>query len=179
MDQKLWRRASSVEHWRVHRKRGKPFSTRPGRWRYRGAAAGRVTTLESGRSEPVARGFQMLDYDISANGRQVLMWTADRGLWMAPVDVKLTARTPSMGIPSSANAALLVRVSAIAASVSGRKAAQPGFLVGVNPRKFRHIVLPPVYIPGTDWKKGHERRTILLASFTRDCNRRIPLSQRS
>jgi serine/threonine protein kinase/Tol biopolymer transport system component len=53
---------------------------------YRDPGELRVADLESGGSEPVARGFQVLDYDISADGRQVLMWTADGGLWLAPLD---------------------------------------------------------------------------------------------
>jgi serine/threonine protein kinase/Tol biopolymer transport system component len=53
---------------------------------YRDPGELRVADLESGRSEPVARGFQVLDYDISADGRQVVMWTADRAFWLAPLD---------------------------------------------------------------------------------------------
>jgi hypothetical protein len=50
----------------------------------------RVANSKSGRSEPLVRGFEALDYDISADGRQVVMETADREgtprLWLAPVD---------------------------------------------------------------------------------------------
>jgi eukaryotic-like serine/threonine-protein kinase len=50
----------------------------------------RVVDLKSGRSEPLVRGFQALDYDISADGRQVVMETADRDgkprLWLTPLD---------------------------------------------------------------------------------------------
>jgi hypothetical protein len=50
----------------------------------------RVANLKSGRSEPLVGGFEALDYDISADGRQVVMETADREgtprLWLAPVD---------------------------------------------------------------------------------------------
>jgi hypothetical protein len=59
----------------------------PNNWSfYRDPGELRVADLESGRSEPVARGFQVLNFDISADGRQVVMWTADRGLWLAPLD---------------------------------------------------------------------------------------------
>jgi serine/threonine protein kinase len=49
-----------------------------------------VADLQSGRSEPLVRGFQALDYDISPDDRQVVMETADREgkprLWLAPLD---------------------------------------------------------------------------------------------
>jgi eukaryotic-like serine/threonine-protein kinase len=57
---------------------------------YRNAGELRIADLESGRSEPMARGLSMLDYDISADSRQVVMWTVDREgkprLWVAPFD---------------------------------------------------------------------------------------------
>ena len=57
---------------------------------YRDPGEVRVADLESGRSEPLVPGFQALDYDISADGRQVVMETADREgkprLWLAPFD---------------------------------------------------------------------------------------------
>jgi hypothetical protein len=49
-----------------------------------------IVDLLSGRSEPVAPGVRVLDYDISFEGQRVVMWTADRagetGLWVAPLD---------------------------------------------------------------------------------------------
>ena len=49
-----------------------------------------VADLESGRSEPLAPGFPALDYDISPDGRQVVMEAADAAgkprLWLAPLD---------------------------------------------------------------------------------------------
>jgi eukaryotic-like serine/threonine-protein kinase len=49
-----------------------------------------VADLQSGRSEPLARGFQALDYDLSPDGQQVVMETADSEgkprLWLAPLD---------------------------------------------------------------------------------------------
>jgi serine/threonine protein kinase len=57
---------------------------------YRDAGEVRVADLESGRSEPWVPGFQALDYDISADGRHVVMETADgeakSRLWLAPFD---------------------------------------------------------------------------------------------
>ena len=57
---------------------------------YRDPGEVRVADLESGRSEPLVRGFQALDYDISADGRWVAMETADGEgkprLWLAPLD---------------------------------------------------------------------------------------------
>ena len=50
----------------------------------------RIADLESAHSEPVVGGFPVLDYDISADGRQVVMWTSDREgksrLWLARFD---------------------------------------------------------------------------------------------
>lgn len=57
---------------------------------YRDLGEVRVADLTSGRSQPVVPGFQALDYDISADGRQVVMQTASadgkQQLWLAPLD---------------------------------------------------------------------------------------------
>jgi Tol biopolymer transport system component len=57
---------------------------------YRNPGELRIADLESGRSEPVLRGLPVLDYDISSDGRKVVMWTTDREgksrLWLAPLD---------------------------------------------------------------------------------------------
>jgi serine/threonine protein kinase len=49
-----------------------------------------VTDLQSGQSAPVAPGFEPLDYDISSDGKQVLLEAADgegkARLWLAPLD---------------------------------------------------------------------------------------------
>jgi serine/threonine protein kinase len=63
----------------------------PNEWSYyRDAGELRVTDLDSGHSEPLVQGFQALDYDISADGREVVMETADSDgkpqLWLAPLD---------------------------------------------------------------------------------------------
>ena len=57
---------------------------------YRNPGELRVVDLESGRTEPVVRGLPVLDYDISVDGQNVVMWTTDREgksrLWVAPFD---------------------------------------------------------------------------------------------
>jgi hypothetical protein len=63
----------------------------PNEWTYyRDAGEVRVADLASGRSEPLVPGLQALDYDISADGRQVVMETADSAgkprLWLVPFD---------------------------------------------------------------------------------------------
>jgi hypothetical protein len=56
-----------------------------------------MADLYSGRSEPLVRGFPVLDYDISADGRQVVMSTTDREgksrLWAAPLDPRRRLET--------------------------------------------------------------------------------------
>ena len=57
---------------------------------YRNPGELRIADLQSGRSEPLVPGLRILDYDISADGQQVVMWTTDREgkprLWVAPFD---------------------------------------------------------------------------------------------
>ncbi len=49
-----------------------------------------IADLRSGRSEPLVRGFRVLNYDISRDGRQVVMEAPDSvgraRLWLAPLD---------------------------------------------------------------------------------------------
>jgi Tol biopolymer transport system component len=68
--------------YRVVKEAPTPFSPQPGElW---------VADLESGGGQSLAPGFQVRDYDVSADGRQVVMDGADpegtRGLWLAPLD---------------------------------------------------------------------------------------------
>ena len=67
---------------------------------YRNPGELRIADLESGRSERVVAGLQMLDYDISFDGKQVVMWTTDREgkprLWVAHLD----GGSPPMQIPN-------------------------------------------------------------------------------
>ncbi len=57
---------------------------------YRDLGEVRVADLESGRSEPLVRGLEALNYDISRDGQQVAMETADREgkpqIWLVPLD---------------------------------------------------------------------------------------------
>jgi Tol biopolymer transport system component len=57
---------------------------------YRDAGEVWIADLASGRSEPVVRGFNALDYDLSPDGRDVVMQIADAQgkprLWLAPLD---------------------------------------------------------------------------------------------
>jgi Tol biopolymer transport system component len=67
---------------------------------YRDPGELRIADLESGRSEPVVRGLQVLDYDISPDGQQVVMWTTDLEgkprLWVARFD----RNSPPVQIPN-------------------------------------------------------------------------------
>ena len=63
----------------------------PSEWGfYRDAGEVRIADLASGRSEPVVRSLQAFDYDLSADGRQVVMQIAGadgkQQLWLAPLD---------------------------------------------------------------------------------------------
>ena len=53
---------------------------------YRDPGELQAANLQSGRSEPVVTGLQAVDYDISADGKQVVMWTVDRKFWLTPLD---------------------------------------------------------------------------------------------
>jgi DNA-binding winged helix-turn-helix (wHTH) protein/Tol biopolymer transport system component len=57
---------------------------------YRNLGELQVADVESGRSEPLVPGFSVLDYDVSADGRQVVMSTTDSEgrsrLWVTPFD---------------------------------------------------------------------------------------------
>jgi Tol biopolymer transport system component len=57
---------------------------------YRDYGEVKVVDLKSGRAEPLVRGFEALDYDISHDGRVVVMETADKEtksrLWVAMLD---------------------------------------------------------------------------------------------
>jgi eukaryotic-like serine/threonine-protein kinase len=61
----------------------------------------RVMDLKSGRSEPLVRGLEVTDYDVSADGREVVMQIADehgkQKLWLAPFD----RSTPPRLIPNA------------------------------------------------------------------------------
>jgi Tol biopolymer transport system component len=74
----------------------------PNEARFMGGEPGEVwvTDLASGRSESLVPGFQSVDYDISADGRQVVMEAADRDgrprLWLVGFD----RQSPPRQIPN-------------------------------------------------------------------------------
>src|SRR5262249_46110493 len=57
---------------------------------YRDPGEVMIADLRSGRSEPLVRDFQVLNFDISRDGRQVVMEAPDNAgrarLWLAPLD---------------------------------------------------------------------------------------------
>src|SRR6185436_18902437 len=57
---------------------------------YRDLGEVMVADLKSGRSEPLVRGFQVLNFDISRDGRDVVMEAPDNAgrarIWLAPLD---------------------------------------------------------------------------------------------
>jgi Tol biopolymer transport system component len=67
---------------------------------YRNPGELRVADLESGRSEPLVPGLPVIEYDISADGRLVVMSTTDREgrqrLWVMPFD----RSSPPVQIPN-------------------------------------------------------------------------------
>jgi Tol biopolymer transport system component len=53
---------------------------------YRDPGELRIADLESGYSESLVSALQVLDYDLSRDGRQLVLWTADRRIWLVPFD---------------------------------------------------------------------------------------------
>jgi Tol biopolymer transport system component len=68
---------------------------------FREAGELRIVDLKSGRSEPLVRGLEVADYDISPDGREVVMQVPDehgkQKLWLAPFD----RSTPPRLIPNA------------------------------------------------------------------------------
>jgi hypothetical protein len=68
---------------------------------FREAGELRVMDVKSGRAEPLVRGLEVGDYDISPDGREVVMQIADehekQKLWLAPFD----RSTPPRPIPNA------------------------------------------------------------------------------
>jgi serine/threonine protein kinase len=67
---------------------------------YRDMAEVRIVDPESGRSEPLAHGLLALNYDVSADGRQVVMETADREGKPRVLLASLDGSTPPWQIPN-------------------------------------------------------------------------------
>jgi hypothetical protein len=53
---------------------------------YRDPGELRIVDLRSSYSEPLLPDLSALDYDLSRDGRQLALWAADRGIWLAPSD---------------------------------------------------------------------------------------------
>jgi serine/threonine protein kinase len=126
---------------------------------YRDAGEVRVADLESGRSEPVAPGFQALDYDISADGRKVVIETADGEgkpwLWLAAVDRSAPPRqVPNVegGAPRfGPDGEILFRHMEGKATMAG----STGFVYRVRP-------------DGTGMRKALEQPILMLRSVSPD-----------
>jgi eukaryotic-like serine/threonine-protein kinase len=130
---------------------------------YRDLGEVRVADLESGRSEPLVRGFQALDYDISADGRQVVMETADSEgkprLWLASLD----RNSPPHQIPNVVGGSprfgpdgeIFFRRRADGSSQEGGMEGSPGFVYRVRP-------------DGTGMRKALEQEILILWAVSPD-----------
>jgi class 3 adenylate cyclase/Tol biopolymer transport system component len=130
---------------------------------YRDPGEVRVANLKSGRSEPLVRGFQALDYDISADGRQVVMETTDREgkprLWLAPLD----RSSPPHQIPNvvggqprfGPGGEIFFRRRAAASFQAKGMEGSPGFVYRVRP-------------DGTGMRKALEQAILLLWAVSPD-----------
>ena len=104
---------------------------------YRDPGEVMVADLRSGRVEPVVRGFQVLNFDISRNGRQVVMEAPDEAgrsrLWLVPLDRSASVRqvpTVEGGQPHFlADGEILFRHSEGASTAEGSL----GFIYRVRP----------------------------------------------
>src|SRR5215469_3241087 len=122
-----------------------------------------VSDLQSGRSEPLVRGFQARDYDVSPDGRQVVMETADREgkprLWLAPLD----RSSPPHEIPNVVGGSprfgpdgeIFFRRRAEGSSQEGGMAGSPGFVYRVR-------------LDGTGMRKALEQPILLLYGVSPD-----------
>jgi len=122
-----------------------------------------VADLQSGRSEPLVRGFQARDYDISPDGRQVVLETADREgqprLWLAPLD----RSSPPHQIPNVVGGSprfgpggeIFFRRRAEGSSQEAGMAGSPGFVYRVR-------------LDGTGMRKALEQPILLLWGVSPD-----------
>jgi serine/threonine protein kinase/Tol biopolymer transport system component len=134
---------------------------------YRDSGEVRVADLESGRSEPVVRGLNAFDYDLSADGRQIVMETADpegkAQLWLASIDhsspprqiPNVEGKSPRFGPDGD----ILFRGSAGSLTALGTI----GLIYHVRPdgTGLRKALEKPVLQVGDVWLKG--RRVIAWA----------------
>jgi hypothetical protein len=122
-----------------------------------------VADLQSGRSEPLVRGFQARDYDISPDGRQVVMETADREgkprLWLAPLDRSSPPhQIPNLGGESprfGPDGEIFFRRRAEGSSREPGMVGSPGFVYRVRP-------------DGTGMRKALEQTIFLLWGVSPD-----------
>ena len=130
---------------------------------YRDAGEVRIADLGTGRSEPVVRGFQVFNYDLSADGREIVMETADGGgkqrIWLAPLDHSSPPRQiPNVegGSPRfGPDGEILFRRLDGGATIAGTIA---GFVYRVHP-------------DGTDMRKALERPVLTMGDVWRDGRR--------
>jgi len=130
---------------------------------YRDLGEVRVADLQSGRSEPLVRGFQARDYDISPDDRQVVMETADSEgkprLWLAPLD----RSSPPHQIPNVVGGSprfgpggeIFFRRRAEGSSQEGSMAGSPGFVYRVR-------------LDGTGMRKALEQEILMFYGVSPD-----------
>jgi len=123
-----------------------------------------VADLQSGRSEPLVRGLHALDYDISFDGREVVMEATDREgkprLWLAPLD----RSSPPHQIPNVVGGSprfgpdgeVFFRRRAEGGSQEERMTRSPGFVYRVR-------------LDGTGMRKALEQPILLLWGVSPDC----------
>jgi serine/threonine protein kinase/Tol biopolymer transport system component len=122
-----------------------------------------VADLQSGRSEPLVRGFRALDYDISPDGRQVVMETEDLEgkprLWLAPMDRSSAPhQIPNVvgGFPRfGPGGEIFFRRRAEGSFQQGGMAGSPGFVYRVR-------------LDGTGMRKALEQTILVLGSVSPD-----------
>ncbi len=136
---------------------------------YRDSGEVRIADLETGRSEPVVRGLQAFNYDLSPDGREVVMEIADSAgkprISLAPLDHSSPPRQISNvegGWPTFGpdGEILFFRVDGRGASISGTMA---GFVYRIrrDGTELKKALEEPVLQMGDVWHKG--RRLVLWA----------------
>jgi Tol biopolymer transport system component len=122
-----------------------------------------VADLQSGRSELLVPGFQALDYDISPDGRQVVMETEDREgkprLWLTPMDrSSLPHQIPNVvgGSPRfGPDGEIFFRRRAEGTSQEGGMTGSPGFVYRVR-------------LDGTGMRKALQQEILLFLGVSPD-----------
>jgi hypothetical protein len=136
---------------------------------YRDSGEVRIADLESGRSEPVVRGLQVFDFDLSADGREIAMETADPHgkprIWLASLDHSAPPRQLSNvegGYPQYGpdGEILFFHVDSGGATISGTVA---GYVYRVqrDGTGLKKALEGPVLTMGKVWQRG--RRLVAWA----------------